>query len=345
MKIILFLIIFTVIILVHEGGHFLLGKKSGIGVVEFSLGLGPTILGFTRNGTKYSLKLLPFGGACMFEGEDGDSSSSTAFPNAPVWGRIATVAAGPIFNFLLAFFLSLFVIGSIGYDAPVIADVMEGYPAAEAGMQGGDQITKMGDTSIHLYREVSMYAQFHKTNETVKVEYIRDGEKFTTEITPQYSEEDGRYLFGFKGSVGRVKGNPIQVIGYSAYEVKYWIDVTFKSLGMLFTGQVSKDDISGPVGVAQVVGEVYEEAKPDGAYYVWLSMMNIAILLTANLGVMNLLPLPALDGGRLVFLIIEAIREKRVDPEKEGMVHFVGLVVLMAFMVFIMFNDISKLFR
>ena len=105
MKIIIFLVIFTLIILVHEGGHFLLGKKSGIGVVEFSLGLGPTICGFTRNGTKYSLKLLPFGGACMFEGEDGVSDSATAFPNASVWSRIATVAAGPIFNFLLAFFL------------------------------------------------------------------------------------------------------------------------------------------------------------------------------------------------------------------------------------------------
>lgn len=344
MKIILFLVIFTVIILVHEGGHFLLGKKSGIGVVEFSLGLGPTLFGFTHNGTKYSLKLLPFGGACMFEGEDGVSESPSAFPNANVWGRIATVAAGPIFNFLLAFFLSLFVIGSIGYDAPVIGEVMEGYPAAEAGMQAGDRIIEISGDHVDVYREISLYTQMHKGSDA-DIVYKRDGVKYEAHLTPKYSEEDGRYLFGFSGPAERVKGNPLQVIGYSAIEVKYWINVTFKSLGMLVTGQVSKDDISGPVGVAQVVGEVYDASKTDGAYYVWLNMMNIAILLTANLGVMNLLPLPALDGGRLVFLILEAIPKKRVDPEKEGMVHFIGLVALMALMVFIMFNDISKFFR
>lgn len=345
MKIILFLVIFTLIILVHEAGHFLLGRKSGIGVVEFSMGLGPTICGFTRGSTKYSLKLLPFGGACMFEGEDGVSESPTAFPNANVWGRIATVAAGPVFNFILAFFLSLFVVGSIGYDAPVIADVMEGYPAEEAGIQAGDRIVRLGGSKVDLYREISMYTQFHADGGPVQVVFERDGERFTTTLTPKYDEEEGRFLFGFRGSVGREKGNPFKVIRYSFAEVKYWIKITFKSLGMLVTGRVSADDISGPVGIAKAVGDVYEESKSDGAYYVWLNMMNIAILLSANLGVMNLLPLPALDGGRLVFLIIEAVRGKRVNPDKEAMVHFAGLVVLMALMVFIMFNDISKFFR
>lgn len=345
MKIVLFLVIFTIIILVHEAGHFLLGRKSGIGVVEFGMGLGPTICGFTRNGTKYSLKLLPFGGACMFEGEDGISDSPTAFPNASVWGRIATVAAGPVFNFILAFFLSLFVIGSIGYDAPVIADVIAGYPAEEAGIQAGDRIVRIGNSKIDVYREISMYTQFHSGDRSVKVVYERDGERYTTMLTPKFDAEEGKYLFGFRGSLGRQKGNPLMTIKYSLIEVKYWIKITFESLGLLFTGQVSKDDISGPVGIAKAVGDVYEESKSDGLYYVWLNMMNIAILLTANLGVMNLLPLPALDGGRLVFLIIEAVRGKRVNPDKEAMVHFAGLVVLMALMVFIMFNDISKFFR
>ena len=157
MKIVIFLVIFTVIILVHEGGHFLLGKKNGIGVIEFSLGLGPTICGFTHHGTKYSLKLLPFGGACMFEGEDGVSDSPTAFPNANVWGRIATVAAGPIFNFLLAFFLSLFVIGSIGFDAPIIGGVLDGYPAEEAGIQEGDRILKMNGEKAILLRQLNVF--------------------------------------------------------------------------------------------------------------------------------------------------------------------------------------------
>jgi regulator of sigma E protease len=232
----------------------------------------------------------------------------------------------------------------MGYDAPIIADVMEGYPAAQAGIQAGDQIVKLDHSRINVYREISMYTQFHE-GDSVEVTYKREGKTYQTNLTPQYNEGEGRYLFGFNGSIGRIKGNPLQVIQYSAYEVKYWINITFKSLGMLVSGKVSRDDISGPVGVAKVVGDVYDASKTDGAYYVWLNMMNIAILLTANLGVMNLLPLPALDGGRLVFLLLEAIRKKRIDPQKEGMVHFVGLMALMALMVFIMFNDISKFFR
>ena len=136
----------------------------------------------------------------------------------------------------------------------------------------------------------------------------------------------------------------IGTLKYSAYEVKYWIDYTIKSVGMLISGKVSKDDVSGPVGMAQAVNEIYTASKPSGFYYIWLNMMNFAILLSANLGVLNLLPLPALDGGRLVFLIVEAVRRKPIPPEKEGMVHFAGFVLLMVLMVFILYNDIMKLF-
>lgn len=343
MKIVLFIIIFSVIVMVHEFGHFLLAKKNGIYVTEFSLGLGPTIVGFTKGETKYSLKLLPFGGACMFLGEDGVSSDSRAFPNQSVWARISVVAAGPIFNFILAFICSLFIISSIGYDAPVIYQVLPGYPAEEAGLQEGDRIVKMNDTSIRIYREVSMYVQMNQ-NEHVEVTYEREGKVATASLTPKYNDETGYYLLGFQGAGTRVKGNALKTIEYSAYEVKYWIDTTIKSLGMLIKGKISADDLSGPVGVAQIVGEVYDNSKTDGAFYVWLNMLNIAVLLSANLGVMNLLPLPALDGGRLVFLILEGIRRKKIDPEKEGMVHFVGLMLLMLLMVFVMYNDIRKLF-
>lgn len=343
MKIILFILIFSLIVMVHEFGHFLLAKKNGIYVTEFSLGLGPTLVGFTKGETKYSLKLLPFGGACMFLGEDGVSTDSRAFPNQSVFARISVVAAGPIFNFILAFICSLFIIGGIGYDAPVIYQVVPNFPAAEAGLKEGDKIVKMNDTRIHIYREVSMYVQMHQ-NQTVDVTYERDGKQTTVTLDPKYSEDSGYYLLGFLGAGTRVKGNALTTIEYSAYEVKYWIDTTIKSLGMLVKGKISADDLSGPVGVAQIVGEVYDNSKADGAFYVWLNMLNIAVLLSANLGVMNLLPLPALDGGRLVFLVIEAIRRKRIDPEKEGMVHFIGLMLLMLLMVFVMFNDIRKLF-
>ena len=163
-------------------------------------------------------------------------------------------------------------------------------------------------------------------------------------ITPRYDEETGRYLFGFQGSLGRQKSSPLRVVQYSFYEVKYWISTTLQSLGKLVTGQLNINDLSGPVGIVKTIGDTYTASRSDGVFYVFINMLNMAILLSANLGIMNLLPLPALDGGRLVFFIVEAIRGKRIDPQKEGMVHFIGLVVLMAFMVLIMGNDIRKLF-
>lgn len=337
LKYVLALLIFSLIVIIHELGHFLLAKRGGIAVTEFSLGMGPRLLSKQIGETRYSLKIFPFGGSCMMVGEDGESEDENAFGKKSVWTRISVVAAGPIFNFILAFLLSLCIIGSIGYDAPIVVAVTEGYPAEAAGMQAGDRIVKMNSTNIHVYREVSLYVQMNQ-GKTVEVVYERDGERYTTVLEPKKSE-NGTYYLGFRGSGVRTKGNILQTIGYSAYEVKYWISTTIKSLGMLFSGSVGADDISGPVGIVNTIGESYEASRPDGAFYVWLNMLYISILLTANLGVMNLLPLPALDGGRLVFLIVEAIRGEGIDPEKEGMVHFVGLMVLMALMILVMFND------
>lgn len=343
MKIIIAILIFSVIILFHELGHFLLAKKNGIRVNEFCLGLGPTLVGFTKGETKYSIHLLPFGGACMMEGEDGDSTDERAFTNKSVWARIAVVAAGPVFNFIMAFIFSVILMACIGYDKPVISGVMEGYPAEAAGMQEGDTILKMNNKHIHFCREINLYLYFHP-GETVDITYERGGEVKEVTLTPAYDEESGGYYVGFYESNARTKVNAFEALKYGAYYTKYWVDVTFESVRMLFTGKVGVQDMSGPVGIVKTIGDTYEESKTDGAFYIFLNMLNISILLSANLGVMNLLPIPALDGGRLVFLIIEAIRRKRIDPEKEGMVHFVGMMCLMALMVFIMFSDISKLF-
>ncbi len=343
MKIILALLIFSAIVIFHELGHFLLAKKNGICVTEFSLGMGPNIASFTKGETKYSLKLLPFGGSCMMLGEDTNSDDERAFGKKSVWARISVIAAGPIFNFILAFILSIFIIGSIGYDAPIISQVMDGYPAQEAGLQAGDKIIKINDTKINVYREITLFVQLHQ-GETADIVYERDGEVKTVTLTPKYDSEANAYYYGLQYDGSRVKGNPLTTLKYSAYEVKYWIDTTLKSLGMLFKGQVSADDVSGPVGIVNVIGTTYEETKSSGTFYVWLNMLNISILLSANLGVMNLIPFPALDGGRLVFLFIEVLRGKPIDQEKEGMVHFIGLMALMLLMIFVMFNDIRNIF-
>lgn len=345
MKIIVALIIFSIIILFHELGHFLLAKKNGIKVNEFSLGLGPTIIGIRRGETLYSIKLLPFGGACMMEGEDGESSDNGAFNSKSVWARISVVAAGPIFNFIMAFIFSFIIVCATGYDAPVLSGVSEGYAAEDAGLMEGDTIVKMGNKRIHFYREISTYGMYHE-GESVEVTYERDGEEYVTVLTPKYDEELGRYLYGFIGSSVRTKDtNNIFVLAkYSIHEVGYWIYSTIGGLGMMISGGVSVNDVSGPVGIVNVIGDSYEQSVSYGVIQTFLQMLYICVFLSANLGVMNLLPIPALDGGRLVFLIIEAIRGKKINPEKEGMVHLVGMMLLFGLMIVVMFNDIRKLF-
>ena len=344
MNILIAILVFSLLILFHELGHFTLAKLNGIRVNEFSLGLGPTLIGFTKGETKYSLKLLPFGGACMMEGEDENSDDERAFNKKGVWARISVVAAGPIFNFIMAVVFSIVVLGAAGVDTAKISDVIDGYAAQEAGLQSGDTIVAMGGKDIHFYREISLYATFH-VGEPVEITYERGGEEFTTTLTPKYDEESGRYLYGFISSGEREKVGFLQTIGYAFCELGYYIDTTIQSLKMLLTGGAGVNDLSGPVGIVQSMGEVYEESvENDGYFYAFLNMMNWAIMLSANLGVMNLLPIPALDGGRLVFLLVEAIRGKAINPEKEGMVHLVGIALLFLLMFVVMFNDIRKIF-
>lgn len=341
MSIVIALLVFSVIILFHEFGHFLLAKLNKITVVEFSLGMGPRLLSFEAGGTRYSWKLLPFGGSCMMLGEDGEEEEEGSFGSKSVWARMSVIAAGPIFNFLLAFIMALFIVGNLGYDVPVLLNVTEGMPAADAGLQAGDRIVKMNGKRIHLYREVQNYSMFHQ-GETVIFQYERDGELHEATVTPELT--NGSYKYGIGGNINyRQKTNVLETLEYSAYEVYYWIDTTVSSLGLLFKGGVQLDDMSGPVGVVDAIGTTYQESRDEGAFYVWMNLLNIAILLSANLGVMNLLPIPALDGGRLIFLIVEAIRRRRVEPELEAIIHFAGLMLLMLLMVVVMFNDVKKL--
>lgn len=341
MSIVIALLVFSVIILFHEFGHFLLAKLNKITVVEFSLGMGPRLLSFEAGGTRYSWKLLPFGGSCMMLGEDGEEEEEDSFGSKSVWARMSVIAAGPIFNFLLAFIMALFIVGNLGYDVPVLLNVTEGMPAADAGLQAGDRIVKMNGKRIHLYREVQNYSMFHQ-GATVIFQYERDGELHEATVTPELT--NGSYKYGIGGNINyRQKTNVLETLEYSAYEVYYWIDTTVSSLGLLFKGSVQLDDMSGPVGVVDAIGTTYQESRDEGAFYVWMNLLNIAILLSANLGVMNLLPIPALDGGRLIFLIVEAIRRRRVEPELEAKIHFAGLMLLMLLMVVVMFNDVKKL--
>ena len=341
MSYILALIIFSAIVIFHELGHFLLAKWNGIEVIEFSLGMGPRLLSHVWGDTRYSLKLLPIGGSCQMVGEEEASDSEGAFGNKSVWARIAVVAAGPVFNFILAWVLALIIVGSVGYDNTMV-DIIPDSAAAEAGMEDGDQIISINGSRTWLYREVSLYSSLHQ-GQTATVVFERNGEKQTVVLTPKQSDT-GAYLYGFSRTVQREKGGALETVGYSCAEIRYWLKATVESLKMLIGGQVGLEEMSGPVGIVSTIGDTYKESRVDGWYYVTMNMIMIAILLSVNLGVMNLLPIPALDGGRLVFLILEAIRGKAIPQEKESMVHFTGFVLLMGLMAEILFSDLHKLF-
>lgn len=341
MSYILALIIFSAIVIFHELGHFLLAKWNGIEVIEFSLGMGPRLLSHVWGDTRYSLKLLPIGGSCQMVGEEEASDSAGAFGNKSVWARIAVVAAGPVFNFILAWVLALIIVGSVGYDNTKV-DIIPDSAAAEAGMEDGDQIISINGSRTWLYREVSLYSSLHQ-GQTATVVFERNGEKQTVVLTPKQSDT-GAYLYGFSRTVQREKGGALETVGYSCAEIRYWLKATVESLKMLIGGQVGLEEMSGPVGIVSTIGDTYKESRIDGWYYVTMNMIMIAILLSVNLGVMNLLPIPALDGGRLVFLILEAIRGKAIPQEKESMVHFTGFVLLMGLMAVILFSDLHKLF-
>lgn len=426
MKFIIALLVFSVIILFHELGHFLLAKRNNIAVTEFSLGMGPRLLSTEKGGTRYSLKLFPIGGSCMMVGEDDDNTTEGSFNNASVWARISVVAAGPIFNFILAFVFAMIITSVVGYDPAKVLQVTEGSPAAEAGLQEGDVITEFQGRHISIGRDLDSYMNLHGLqDEEISLTYKRDGKKYNIAYT---ADSEERYMLGFyymsegepqitqvmigssmaeagvmpgdiireingvavadaeglqeylaehplNGSevtlgmerdgkvetivatpqmtktvdsgfvynIYREKTNFLGVMKYSAVEVRYWISSTIESLIMFVKGQFSVNDLSGPVGIIDVIGDSYEEAKEEGAVMVWMQMLYWAILLSANLGVMNLLPIPALDGGRLVFLLIEAVRKKRLNPNVEGMIHFAGFMLLMLLMVFVMFNDFRRL--
>jgi regulator of sigma E protease len=347
---ILFIVIFGVVVIAHEFGHFLIARANGIHVVEFAIGMGPNLVSFQKGDTKYSIKIFPIGGACMFEGEDGlntkegEEPSEGSFLKAKVWSRIATVVAGPFFNFILAFVVAFVMVNMMIVRDPVATEVSAGGSAESVGMQDGDRIISLNGEKIKLFQEISLFMQASYDGGEVEVVYERDGQKYSTTLTPQYDESLGTYLLGISNA-DFVEPKGFDTLRYAWYEMRYSVKATYKSLGMMLRGRVSRQDVAGPVGIAvNVVGKTYEETKDYGWQSVLLNMLNIVLMLSVNLGILNLLPIPALDGGRLVFLLVEVVRGKPVPPDKEGMVHFIGLVFFMILMVFIFFNDLANIF-
>lgn len=352
-NVIVIILIFNVIIMIHELGHFLMCRWTGIAVSEFSIGMGPCIFKKQRGETQYSIRCLPIGGYCMMLGEDEEvNDDERAFSNKPIWARIAVVVGGPLFNFVLAFFASVVLIGMAGYLTGEVNYVAENSAAQEAGIEVGDVITRLNHTRIYDFREVSVYTQFNRSAEPITVTYLRDGQEQQVSVIPKYDEATGRYLLGISGGyqqegdvLARTKANLFTNLGRSALEVRYWIKTTFVSLKEMILGHVGVNQVSGIVGVADVMNSTLQEAQQSGGFYtVVLNLINFVILISANLGVMNLLPIPALDGGRLLFLLVELVTRRSIPKEKEAVVHAIGFVLLLILMVLITFKDIWNLF-
>lgn len=343
MKFIVGILLFCFIVFFHELGHFLLAKANHIRVNEFSIGFGPKLIHFKKGETEYCLKLIPFGGSCMMEGEMEDSDDENSFNNASVWSRIAVVLAGPIFNLLLAYLLMVILFSFTGYDLPVISEVSDGYPAKEAGLIAKDEIIKIDNHRMHFFRDVSVYLSENE-GEDVTVTFKRDGEIKEVVLTPKYDETQKRYFIGITNKEASYHGNFFENLEYGFFEVNFLAKNTVHGFGRLISGKESMDNMMGPVGIVDYVGDTYTEVKDQGRFVVVANIVNILVILSACIGIMNLMPFPALDGGRFLIYFVEALTGKKMPPKYEAVVNGAGFILLFGFLIFVTSHDVSKLF-
>lgn len=322
--------VFCLVVVVHEFGHFAVAKLSDVKVNEFSVGMGPRIFGKKFGETEYSLRLIPIGGFVKMEGEDEDSEDGRSFNKKSVKARMAIILAGAIMNFVLAFVVFGIYFYGVGSPTTEISEVSSGSPAYKAGLAPGDRITEIDGIVIDSWGDVSeTIGKLGEKELNVAVERGDAVESF--KMTPELNADENRLLIGISPEMESSIGDSLSMSGKTLVEV---IGLMFDFIGRLFTGGVGTDDVSGPVGIIYIVGE----AAKTGFLYVFY----IAGLISVNLGFFNLLPIPALDGSRFMFLLLEALRGKPIDPEKEGRVHIVGFLLLMMFTVFITYKDIIK---
>ncbi len=385
MPILVPLLIFGFVIMIHEFGHFITAVKSGILVEEFAIGMGPKLFSIQGKETLYSIRLFPIGGYCKMQGEDENDipsesenlnldnhyanvddsvqyDYSRSFNAKSVWARILVISGGVIMNIILAFIVFFGLSAYSGFYEPVVASVLEGYPAEEAGLQTGDKIYSIDNYKVSTQAELSLRLSDASSEDIARGEdpvidlvYIRDGEKYQIEMPLEKDLVTGRYIIGFNLNaksgvfgeevVGLEKATILETAKATTNNMFFVVESTLYGLGKLFTSSNALEQVAGPIGIIGAIGETYEDSVESGGFTAaFVNMVYIMGLISANLAVFNLLPLPALDGGRLVFLFVEAITGKRVSPDKEGFIHFVGFILLLGFAVIVAASDIYKLF-
>ncbi|MEA4965270.1 MAG: M50 family metallopeptidase [Oscillospiraceae bacterium] len=351
MYILLAILIFSVLIVIHEFGHFVAAKACGVQVNEFSIFMGPKLLQKKGKETTYTLRLIPIGGYCAMEGEDDTSENPRAFTSAKFWKRATILVAGSFMNFLLGFAIVLCLYASAdAFAVPVIDSFYEGcpYESAEA-FQVGDRILSVDGKAIYLYTDLDMFLS-RSTEQVYDIVVERDGREVELKdfSMPKVAYEvDGQteYRYGFYfGHEGATLGVRLRNAWYTSVDFARMVWI---SLGDLIGGKVSINDMSGPVGIVSVISETGESAESTAAGV--SDVLYLGAFIAVNLAVMNMLPIPALDGGRIFLLIItcavEAVTRKKVNPKYEGYIHAAGMILLLAFMAFITLKDVIKLVR
>ncbi len=373
-------IIFLLMISLHEFGHFILGKALKFNVLEYAIGFGPAIFKKQGKKTLYSLRIIPFGGYCKFAGEDGeDCRGEGDFIMQAPWKRFIVLSAGAIFNILLGFLIFIIIVSNTNtISTSRIETVVENSYLYETGIQSGDKIIEINGKKVDFFQDIQLYTQRLDINKDIEMTVLRDNEKISVSFSPsnqktivrylennieyeeiingqkkvsqiEYSEENPkdnnktgkeytteRYIIGFVPQKEEITFRNILPNAY--YMTKFVVKLVYVSLWDMVTGKVGIEQMSGPVGIVSEVNN----AVHSGAYSI-LNVLNLTGLLTINLGIFNLLPLPALDGGRIVFVIIEWIRKKPIPPEKEGIIHGIGFILLIILMLFVCYQDILRL--
>ena len=322
------LLLFCLHIASHEFGHYASAKLLGVRVIEFSIGMGPLIWQKTKGETEYSLRALPIGGYCKIEGEDGDSEDDRSFGKKPWWAKVIILAAGAFMNFVLCIVLLTLIFWYSGAYSTTLAGVSDGYPAQQAGIREGDKIVAIDGVAYDDWMDV-VDAIDASEGKPMTFTVERDGQ--TYDYTISAVETEGRWLMGI---TCKLVHSPLKAVGQSFSTTKNTMKAMGQFFAQLFTGKASGDDVVGVVGIVSMIGE---QAK-----FGIVNVVYLMAIISLNLGMVNLLPLPALDGGRILFVFIRLITRDKIGDRAEGITHAIGMVLLLALMAFLVFRDVNR---
>lgn len=337
--------VFGLLIATHELGHFSVAKLSGIKVLEFAIGMGPKILKFTRKETDYTLRLLPIGGYVKMLGEEEDSDDPRAFSNQSPWKRLAVIVAGAVFNIITAIILFTLVFMNQNPSNPIVANpkdytttiskVAEDSAAMDAGLKVNDKILKVDGKEVLKWDDILSTLKSNK-GESVNLTVESDNTTKDIKLTPKYNEKEKRYLVGISPVINAEPTGIFESIKNATTQTFTAIKQMLEFFGTLITGGASMDSLGGPVAIVSMSGQAAQAG--------FLTLVYFAAFLSINLGVLNLIPFPALDGGWVIILLIEALTGKKIDQNKLGIINFIGFALLMILIVFVTFKDVMRLF-